>query len=414
MIGLLVLLLQGLVPIPSNAVSVAPPQVPLPVTATVNGVRALQGCGVITPGASISFGSFSTPGAYGGFTSASAAPFREGRCTYQYSASATPVVDSITPLTADNPGVDGTTLTLVGSDLGAADLRVAVGPSQCTSVTMVNSSAVNCTLPVLPAGQYDVRVTVAGKGTAQFMPGQVSSVQLRYTTGITSLSPSTGSLGGGAPVRVRGWGFLPGGTSSSSLALTTWLSGAAAGCAATLINATSSEVWVQLGRCSPAASTAYWQVGVTVTNTTSATSMGGPSITFVAAPARTPSVSNVVPAQLAPHTAATLNVSWSLGLGSGEVSVGQPGGASAATVLLLPASNASAAPVPCGSPTVTTSTSNSTTSQEQLRCSVPATLPAGRYSVWVCVAPWGCGVRATSVTVSCPARWDREGRWALG
>lgn len=67
--------------------------------------------------------------------------------------------------------------------------QVFIGNTVC-GVTAVTSTTIKCTVGNGPTGDADVKVNVEGKGLAS------GSVQFKYVTNVTSLTPSIGSVEG--------------------------------------------------------------------------------------------------------------------------------------------------------------------------------------------------------------------------
>jgi len=116
---------------------------------------------------------------------------------YTYSTASTPTVTLVTPST----GSGAQSLTVSGSNFGAAP-TVSVGDTDC-SVTGTTSSpdTISCDLPAVPGGDYAVVVSTSEYG--------VSNNDVTYTSELTasSISPTTGSFGGGSLITITGTGF---------------------------------------------------------------------------------------------------------------------------------------------------------------------------------------------------------------
>ena len=94
----------------------------------------------------------------------------------------------------------GSVLTISGTGLGSESSTVTLGGNPCT-VTAGSDTSMTCTLPSLAGGNYAVVVTnpASGNSNADVM----HSVDLL----LTSLSPATGSFGGGTKITLTGTGF---------------------------------------------------------------------------------------------------------------------------------------------------------------------------------------------------------------
>ncbi|XP_069115226.1 fibrocystin-L-like [Argopecten irradians] len=124
-----------------------------------------------------------------------------GSCSFEWLQSSTPSVTGITPAT----GQQGTVATITGTGFSstASDNSVMVGGVAC-SVTTASSTSITCTVGNGLEGIHKVSVSVTGYGLAQHSSGDVQYI---YTTGITSFSPASSSLGGGVNMTVDGYGF---------------------------------------------------------------------------------------------------------------------------------------------------------------------------------------------------------------
>ena len=129
-------------------------------------------------------------------------------CMVAYSPDHTPKVETATPTEL----IGETTLEIGGSLFStvAQDNVVRVGEYDC-SVTSANASLIQCTLPALPAGDYDISLTVcpAVPYIASYCPGRaaISTGPLNSPAEITSVSPALGSVAGGTQLTVTGTGF---------------------------------------------------------------------------------------------------------------------------------------------------------------------------------------------------------------
>ena len=70
------------------------------------------------------------------------------------------------------------------------------------TVTSVSSSNITFTTPALPAGEYDVIVSVDGQGNALSSLGALTSVM-----SVDAVTPDTGSVHGGQTITISGSGF---------------------------------------------------------------------------------------------------------------------------------------------------------------------------------------------------------------
>ncbi|XP_061189118.1 fibrocystin-L-like [Saccostrea echinata] len=119
-----------------------------------------------------------------------------GSLTYTYNTADTPTITGLNP-PSGNPGQ---TLTITGSGFSSGTVKVAVGDTDCT-VSSSSATQIVCSLGVSAAGAKAVVVDVTGKGVS------TNTNQFTYGLAIGSISPSSGSLGGGQEVTITGNGF---------------------------------------------------------------------------------------------------------------------------------------------------------------------------------------------------------------
>ncbi|KAK3587658.1 hypothetical protein CHS0354_042441 [Potamilus streckersoni] len=128
-----------------------------------------------------------------------------GDCCFHWSSEVTPTVTAISP--SSGTLAQGTVLTITGTGFNGtttSNNQVVIGGKECT-ITMATTTSINCNVGNGPIGSYKVEVTVSGKGRASHPTG--SAVMFQYTAGINSMSPSSGSLGGGTALTMTGYGF---------------------------------------------------------------------------------------------------------------------------------------------------------------------------------------------------------------
>ena len=131
--------------------------------------------------------------------------------SYEHSSSATPTISSVTPATG---AIGESNIVISGTNFGTADpTSVSVSipngmeewqygsmESSCI-ISVVTETAITCTLPVKPAGEYLVVVHVSGRGLAE------GGLTLQYALNIDTISPSGCGNGGGVLVTITGTGF---------------------------------------------------------------------------------------------------------------------------------------------------------------------------------------------------------------
>ena len=111
------------------------------------------------------------------------------------SATATPTVATVTPAS----GTGAQSLTIDGDNFGSSPV-VTVGATDCV-VTASTSSSISCDLPAVAGGDYAVVVLAPEFG--------LSNSDVTYESELTasSMSPLTGSFGGGSLLTITGTGF---------------------------------------------------------------------------------------------------------------------------------------------------------------------------------------------------------------
>ena len=123
-------------------------------------------------------------------------------CTFDYSASYTPVVVDVYPTSFY--GDFETSIEISFNDsLPPLPVNVTIGmyPCEVTDVSNITSS-INCTFDPIEAGSYSITV-VASIGAAAFS----SSPVVTSEGGIASITPTTGSIEGGTILTISGYGF---------------------------------------------------------------------------------------------------------------------------------------------------------------------------------------------------------------
>ncbi len=119
-------------------------------------------------------------------------------CSFEWSAEATPVVESV-------DASDLAAVQLHGSGFDALqpmNNRVLIGEVLC-KVTEATERLIVCQAGQNPVGTYGFRVVVAGKGLAEMR----SNTMVNFGLSVDGFSPQSGSSGGGNVVRVTGTGF---------------------------------------------------------------------------------------------------------------------------------------------------------------------------------------------------------------
>ena len=134
----------------------------------------------------------------------------EMSCMVTYSPDHTPRVDTAMPTELVGPG---TTMLEIGGTLFsevAMDNMVMVGDYQCQAMAASNTT-IQCTVPALPAGNYDVSLTICPPSPTitSYCPGRavISTGPLNSPTALTSVLPTQGSVAGGTQLLLTGLGF---------------------------------------------------------------------------------------------------------------------------------------------------------------------------------------------------------------
>ena len=106
------------------------------------------------------------------------------------------------------------TLTLQGTGFTTSnDVKVSIQGNIDCEITSVTTTEVVCSFDPIPVGNYDVRVFVDSMGEA------VGSLSMAVTLTVTSISPTSGAIGGGTKLTISGYGFPGSSNTNSSEAL---------------------------------------------------------------------------------------------------------------------------------------------------------------------------------------------------
>lgn len=126
-------------------------------------------------------------------------------CSFTYSTSKTPKVDSVEPSAI--VGTDNV-IRIYGSGFPSkmSDLDVQIGNISCTVMSSSQYSA-SCRLGPIVAGKHTLRIHVAGQGLATFEADASSTIDSRAA--VSSLTPVEGSIKGGTELSIKGSGFDP-------------------------------------------------------------------------------------------------------------------------------------------------------------------------------------------------------------
>jgi len=133
-----------------------------------------------------------------------------GGFTYQTAAPPAPSISSFSP--AVGPTAGGTTVTILGANF-AAGVQVVFDNSPATFVSLTGDSVIAATTPPHGAGPVDVTVRNAdGRQVVLAAAFTYEAPPPPPDPAITSVSPSSGALGGGTTVTIAGANFAAGPT----------------------------------------------------------------------------------------------------------------------------------------------------------------------------------------------------------
>jgi hypothetical protein len=190
---------------------------------------------------------------------------QSGSLTNGFTYVVAPTVSSVSP--NSGPVVGGTAVTITGTNF-ASGAAVTFGSAAATNVVMVSSTSITATTPAGSAGAVSVTVTVNGQSGSL-----ASGFTYVVKPTVTSVSPSSGPVAGGAAVTITGTNFASGATVTF---------GSAAATNVVVVNSTS------ITATTPAGSAGVVTVTVTVNGQTGSLSSG---FTYVVPP----TVSSVSP-----------------------------------------------------------------------------------------------------------------------
>ncbi|XP_063041153.1 fibrocystin-L-like [Engraulis encrasicolus] len=125
-------------------------------------------------------------------------------CGFGWSEDKTPLVTGISP--AQGSSSLGTVLTISGTGFLSQNATVWIGTTEC-SVTQVTETRVRCSVGPAPAGVHPVMLSFPSLGNARYQGNRIFNFTSQLT--VSSLSPTSGSVTGGAVLTVTGFGFGP-------------------------------------------------------------------------------------------------------------------------------------------------------------------------------------------------------------
>lgn len=395
---------------PASRLYAVPPSQPADIQVLVNGVPALHAC---TPASLLMPNSSSAPAG-----EPRTVYIDGGQCAFIYSTYATPAISSITPTTVSALPA---TLNFTGIRLSAnaSDYTITVADVACpvTNVTVTlpdNSTAdseqsynVSCALPVLPAGQNELRVALAGAGLAE-LPGAALRQALTYSPVLSSASIARGSFFAGTDITFSGWGFaplpVPASGSLANRTMTVSVTGGPTGAVIRLdvlsANATSITAHLRRFQSSSTSTTSALAFRITVVDALAGTSQQTASLGYTLDKSFSPALSALAPATQAAGAVAPMNFTWRSGLAAAALATADSSvNGSRVAVQLIATSGSLQASYNCSGVTALGASNTTTTYSENVTCTLPADLPASTYIVWACL-PSGCGYASSQVTVT--------------
>ena len=127
---------------------------------------------------------------------------------YSYATMATPMITGITVANSNTTQGDDW-LVITGSqfinDTDLVSVMIMSDPVSSCNVTSASNDTINCTLPHLPAGEYQLTVHVTGMGDA--LPSSPALSTVTYTATIMRFLPNMVGFGGGIVISLYGNGF---------------------------------------------------------------------------------------------------------------------------------------------------------------------------------------------------------------
>ena len=129
--------------------------------------------------------------------------------SYAYSTMATPMITGISVANISSTQ-GGDWLVITGdqftNDTNLVTVTIISDPVTSCNVTSTSNDTINCTLPDLPAGQYQLTLHIVGMGNALPSSPALSST-VTYTATIVTFTPDMVGFGGGVVISLYGNGF---------------------------------------------------------------------------------------------------------------------------------------------------------------------------------------------------------------
>ena len=127
---------------------------------------------------------------------------------YSYATMVTPIITGIT-VANSNSIEGGDWLVITGNqftnDTNLVSVMIMSDPVSSCNVTSASNDTINCTLPHLPAGVYQLTVHITGMGNA--LPSSSTLSSITYTATIMRFLPNMVGFGGGIVISLYGNGF---------------------------------------------------------------------------------------------------------------------------------------------------------------------------------------------------------------
>ena len=127
---------------------------------------------------------------------------------YSHATMATPMITEIA-VANSNSIQGGDWLVITGdqftNDTNLVSVMIMSDPVSSCNVTSVSNDTINCTLPHLPAGAYQLTVHIIGMGNA--LPSSFNLSPITYTATIIRFLPNMAGFGGGIVISLYGNGF---------------------------------------------------------------------------------------------------------------------------------------------------------------------------------------------------------------
>ena len=127
---------------------------------------------------------------------------------FYYSTMATPMITGVS--VANSSSIQGGDwLVITGgqftNDTNLVTVTIMSEPVTSCNITSTSNDTINCTLPDLPAGQYQLSLHIAGMGNG--LPSSPALSLVTYTATIATFIPDMVGFGGGIDISLYGNGF---------------------------------------------------------------------------------------------------------------------------------------------------------------------------------------------------------------